>query len=578
MAGGNNGRCIDGRFELMERLGSGGMGTVWRARDLVLQREVALKEVRPQDPLATPEGSAASLRLRERVLREAQALARITHPAVVTIHHIIDHDPHPWLVMELVTGANLQDRLGQGPLAPREAARTGREVLSALRSAHAAGIHHRDVKPANILFRADGSAVLTDFGIAALQGSTSLTATGELVGSPEYIAPERIRDVPDHPAADLWSLGMTLYVAVEGHIPMRRGTALATLAAVLDDPVPPPVRSGPLGPVLSALLVKDPAARPDAAQLETMLEQAAHGITVPPPPPPVPPAPPQPRTAPPRPHVAPRPDSGFRDEAGAPRSPDRDNTPPPSAPHHSSPGQLPPDVAPSPPTGAVVPPPPRAERGRTGQLTRTVTVVVGVLVLLGGIVSGAWWVTQRGGDGAQSKVGESQSPAPAKTSTSPEEEPPPGRSDLTLPTESAVPSQEDSTTPTASPTKDDDPDPAPDASTPTGEAPGGWIAQLHSEPTSSGTSVRDRQLTSIRSSVPGAQVLRSNDYASLRPGYWVIYAPGPFADGKAAVSFCAKHGRTSSNTCVGRYLSESTSDRSYVCHPQGGGSGRCARS
>ncbi|HCA84434.1 MAG TPA: serine/threonine protein kinase, partial [Streptomyces sp.] len=252
------GETIGGRFELLEQLGSGGMGMVWRARDTALEREVALKEVRPLDPALAETHPETSRLLRERVLREARALARLSHPNVVTIHHIVDADPHPWLVMELLPGESLQDRLAGGPLPPSDVARIGRDVLSALDAAHTAGIHHRDVKPANVLLRSSGSAVLTDFGIAAVQGSTTLTASGDVIGSPEYIAPERIRG-DDLPASDLWSLGMLLYVAVEGVSPMRRATTLATLAAVLDDPVPPPARAGALAPVLAELLVRDPA-------------------------------------------------------------------------------------------------------------------------------------------------------------------------------------------------------------------------------------------------------------------------------------------------------------------------------
>ncbi|MEL3950569.1 serine/threonine-protein kinase, partial [Streptomyces sp. LNU-CPARS28] len=313
------GDVIDGRFELLRRLGSGGMGTVWRARDTVLHREVALKEVRPPGP--EPAGDTSRL-LRERVLREARALARLNHPHVVTIHHIADVEPHPWLVMELLPGRTLQDFLEQRTLPPREAARMGREVLSALRAAHAAGILHRDIKPANILLREPPPdrqgevppVVLTDFGIAALQGSTQITATGELIGSPEYIAPERVRGTGEGPAADLWSLGLVLYVAVEGVSPLRRSSTLATLAAVLDEPVPPPVRSGPLAPVLEALLVRDPALRPDVERLDAMLAAVADGVAWQPtqtaPRPPVPPTqtasrPPLPPTAPPPPPGAP---------------------------------------------------------------------------------------------------------------------------------------------------------------------------------------------------------------------------------------------------------------------------------
>ncbi|WP_345025820.1 serine/threonine-protein kinase, partial [Streptomyces sedi] len=265
MRGAERGQIIDGRFELLRRLGRGGMGTVWCARDLALHREVALKEVRPAEDLG--KGAPSPEVLRERVLREARALARLSHPHVVRIYHIVDVLPYPWLVMELLPGESLHDRADGGPVAPADAIRWGRDVLAALRAAHAAGIHHRDVKPANIMLREDGSAVLTDFGIAALAGSTTLTVTGAIVGSPEYLAPERVRGAPDHPAADLWSLGITLYALTEGHSPLRRGSTLATLTAVLEEPVPPPVRSGPLTAALDALLQRDPALRPDAEAL-----------------------------------------------------------------------------------------------------------------------------------------------------------------------------------------------------------------------------------------------------------------------------------------------------------------------
>ncbi|MFH8980083.1 serine/threonine-protein kinase [Streptomyces varsoviensis] len=269
-------RVIDGRFELADRLGSGGMGMVWRARDLALHRDVALKEVRPPDPALAENDPAAARVLRDRVLREARALARLDHPNVVTIHHIVDEGEgaYPWIVMELVPGAGLQERLARGPLPPAEAARIGRGVLAALRAAHAAGIQHRDVKPANVLLRPDGRPVLTDFGIAAIRDATSLTATGALIGSPDYMAPERLRGHEGDPASDLWSLGMLLYVAVEGRHPLRKASTLATLAAILDEPVPAPEHAGPLTPVLTALLTRDTAARPDAESLDRMLAEA----------------------------------------------------------------------------------------------------------------------------------------------------------------------------------------------------------------------------------------------------------------------------------------------------------------
>ncbi|MFD3808381.1 serine/threonine-protein kinase [Streptomyces sp. NPDC058619] len=292
-------QLIDGRFELIKPLGAGGMGTVWRARDIALHRDVALKEVRPPDPATAAAQPGLADQLRERAVREARALARLAHPNVVTIHHIVEPAPgaegHPWIVMEMVRGGSLYDRLESGPLPVPEVIRLGLDVLSALRAAHAEGVLHRDVKPANVLLRPDGAAVLTDFGIAALHDSTGLTSTGVLIGSPEYIAPERVRGAEGLAASDLWSLGMMLYVAAEGVHPLRRASSLATVVAVLDEPLPAPVRSGPLGPVLERLLVRDPAERPDAALLEQLLRSASAALEGPaagfgPPPPAGPPA------------------------------------------------------------------------------------------------------------------------------------------------------------------------------------------------------------------------------------------------------------------------------------------------
>ncbi|MFE5944943.1 bifunctional serine/threonine-protein kinase/glutamate ABC transporter substrate-binding protein [Streptomyces sp. NPDC056480] len=290
---------VDDRFELVERLGGGGMGTVWRARDLVLHREVALKEVRPPDPALAEYDPWAARELRTRVLREARALARVAHPQVVTIHHIVDggEGTYPWLVMELVPGGSLQDRLDRGGLTVGEAATLGRGILAGLRAAHAVGIQHRDIKPPNVLLRPDGQPVLTDFGIAAIHGATALTAAGSIIGTPDYMAPERVSGEEGGPAADLWSLAMTLYVAVEGHHPLRRANTLATLAAVLGEEVPPPRRAGPLTRVLTSVLVRDPAARPDGEALDRMLarvqeESGADTATAFPLAPPVPSGPP----------------------------------------------------------------------------------------------------------------------------------------------------------------------------------------------------------------------------------------------------------------------------------------------
>ncbi|MEU4611846.1 serine/threonine-protein kinase [Streptomyces umbrinus] len=531
-----SGDMVDGRFELLGRLGSGGMGTVWRARDSVLHREVALKAVRHD--------AAASHSVRERVLREARALARISHPNVVMIHHIIDDDPHPWLVMELVDGVSLQERLADGPLAPSEAARLGRQVLAALRAAVAAGIQHRDVKPANILLRADGSAVLTDFGIAALQGSTALTATGELIGSPEYIAPERIRGNDDDPASDLWSLGLVLYVCVEGVSPLRRGTTLGTLAAVLDEAVPPPVRSGPLSPVLQALLVRDPAARPDAAQLDAMLAQVESGTT---PdwalPTATAPLPPGPTTAPT--HVLPVPPASGGTVVGGPASG-------PGSTVHGAPVPAEP-VGEHPTRVQNVPPPGRRRRPA---LIATVAVVVAALAT----AATALVLNLRDSDDDGKAKGGGVSASDTATSPSAKQTP--------TPAPTSAPSKEASQ-PAASPSKEAPTAPATD---------GRWIAQLFSEPVGSGTATRDQRLAAVRKSVPEAVYVRSDDYASLRPGFWVIYAPGPFTDGRAALSFCADRGRTTPATCVGRYLSTESADYSLQCSPPATSpKGRCTR-
>jgi serine/threonine protein kinase len=414
MDGGAGRRVVDGRFELVERLGGGGMGLVWRARDIALHRDVALKEVRPPDPALLEGNPTAAAMLRERVLREARALARLDHPNVVTIHHIVDAAdvPHPWLVMELVRGGSLQDRLARGPLDPREAAAVGRGVLSALRAAHAAGIHHRDVKPANVLLRTDGSPVLTDFGIAALRESTSLTATGELIGSPEYIAPERIRGDEGNPASDLWSLGMLLYVAVEGAHPLRRATSLATLAAVLGEDVPPPVRAGALTPVLTAVLDRDPAVRPGAEAFDAMLARVAAGQT------------PADLTDAPPPYLPTAPTPATHTPA----------TPPPGTPPTPPPGFGPPanPYAPAGPSSYNLTPPAQHHRRRQTPARVRVTVVTGSVLSTVIAAFGGWflWSSSHPGSTPPAAHGHSTAPrTPTGTSPSPGRTAPSGTTD-----------------------------------------------------------------------------------------------------------------------------------------------------
>lgn len=264
------GRLIAGRYRLLAKLGHGGMGTVWRAKDETVDREVAVKEPRIPDHL--PERERANVF--ERMRREARAAARLDHPAVVNVHDVAVVDGQPWIVMELVRGRSLGAVLEEGTLDAREAARIGLEVLGALEAAHAAGILHRDVKPDNVLLGPHGRVVLTDFGIAQIEGETSLTDTGGIVGSPEYIAPERVLGRRPGPSCDLWSLGVVLYAATEGVSPFRRSNTPATLQSVLHStPAAPAAATGPLAEAINGLLDKDPARRSGADRVRRLLRE-----------------------------------------------------------------------------------------------------------------------------------------------------------------------------------------------------------------------------------------------------------------------------------------------------------------
>ncbi|MCH5673661.1 serine/threonine-protein kinase [Streptomyces gilvus] len=268
------GQLVAGRYRLADSIGSGGMGRVWRAHDEVLHRAVAIKELTAA--LYVSEGDRERLLARTRA--EARAAARINHSAVVTVHDVLEHDGRPWIVMELVEGYSLADAVKErGRVEPAEAARIGLWVLRALRAAHSAGVLHRDVKPGNVLIGHDGRVLLTDFGIAQIEGDSTITRTGEVVGSVDYLAPERVRGHDPGPASDLWALGATLYTAVEGRSPFRRTSPLSTMQAVVEEEATQPQYAGPLGPVMAALLHKDPAARPGAAEAEQMLAEAAEG-------------------------------------------------------------------------------------------------------------------------------------------------------------------------------------------------------------------------------------------------------------------------------------------------------------
>ncbi|MFB7215572.1 serine/threonine-protein kinase [Streptomyces sp. NPDC056255] len=268
-----DGRLLAGRYRLGEVLGRGGMGTVWRAVDETLGRTVAVKELR--FPTAIDEDEKR--RLITRTLREAKAIARIRNNGAVTVYDVVDEDDRPWIVMELIEGKSLAEAVREdGVLTPKRAAEVGLAILDVLRSAHREGILHRDVKPSNVLIAEDGRVVLTDFGIAQVEGDPSVTSTGMLVGAPSYISPERARGHKPGPPADLWSLGGLLYASVEGSPPYDKGSAIATLTAVMTEPLDPPKNAGPLEEVIYGLLAKDPEQRLDDAGARALLNDVIH--------------------------------------------------------------------------------------------------------------------------------------------------------------------------------------------------------------------------------------------------------------------------------------------------------------
>ncbi|MFF3066908.1 serine/threonine-protein kinase [Kitasatospora sp. NPDC057936] len=340
----SNGAVVGGRYRLHDLIGQGGMGRVWRGRDETLGRDVAVKEV------LLPAGVDDEHReqLLQRTLREALAAARLNHPGIITVHDVVEHEGAPVIVMEYVTGASLAALLGRdGALPTRRVAEIGVAMLKALQQAHAAGIVHRDLKPDNVLLM-DERVILTDFGIAHMaDATTALTRTGAVIGTPAYMAPEQLEGKPPTPANDLWSLGATLYAAVEGQAPFHADTFSALCIAVVTQPPRPTQRAGALAPVLAGLLTKDPAQRLTAEQAIAALESVIRGEPAPVVPPPTrvdaPPQPPQPPGFGPAlgypppsgeplrsvlgtfPHQTPTPDGGFAPhQQTAPHSPGAD--------------------------------------------------------------------------------------------------------------------------------------------------------------------------------------------------------------------------------------------------------------
>ncbi|MGC5013169.1 protein kinase domain-containing protein [Streptosporangium sp. DT93] len=269
-------QVLAGRYRLLNPLGEGGAGTVWLAADETLGRDVAVKEVRIPPGL----DAAGRQEVCAAALREANLAARLKHPSIVTVHDVVIEQERPWLVMELLSGASLEQTVrDRKPLPVHQVARVGVGILSALGAAHAAGVVHRDVKPGNVFLTRTGKAVLTDFGIAVVDGEITSGRTDHLVGSPNYIAPERLRGERGGPASDLWSLGATLYFAVEGVPPHPAETPIAAIGRVLTEPPRPPERAGALGPLLMLMLDPAPEARPSFEEAARSLADLTSGRT-----------------------------------------------------------------------------------------------------------------------------------------------------------------------------------------------------------------------------------------------------------------------------------------------------------
>ncbi|HEX7996645.1 MAG TPA: serine/threonine-protein kinase, partial [Streptosporangiaceae bacterium] len=267
-----SGHLVAGRYRLLQQLGRGAMGIVWQGRDELLDRDMAIKQI-----ALPPMASEAEERLGyQRTLREARTAARLNHPSVITVFDVVEEDGMPWIVMELIKARPLDQVIAEdGPLTPAQAAQLGLTLLDALSSAHAAGVLHRDVKPSNVLISPEGKAILTDFGIATVQGEAGMTQAGMIAGTPGFSPPERVRGADATPACDLWSLGATLYAAVEGRGPFdRAGGSVAIVASIATEPAPKAPSAGPLASVIDMLLRADPAERPDAAAARRMLRTA----------------------------------------------------------------------------------------------------------------------------------------------------------------------------------------------------------------------------------------------------------------------------------------------------------------
>ncbi|GGO12199.1 serine/threonine-protein kinase [Microbispora bryophytorum] len=488
-------RRVAGRYHLLEPIGRGGMGVVWRAHDDLLDRTVAVKEV-----LYHPTSEEDSETFTRRTIREARAAGRIDHPNVVVVHDVIEEDGRPWIVMQLVQSRSLGEVLrDQGALPPGRVAAIGLQVLDALCTAHAAGVLHRDVKPENVLLSGETRVVLTDFGIATMPEETGLTMTGGITGTPAFIPPERLNGDPATPESDLWSLGATLYAAVEGRTPFERNSPVATMAAILHDDPAPPRRAGALTPVLEGLLRKDPARRIGAAEAAALLNAAVAATPNPlanrPDPGPwsgSPSGPPQPGqpgpwsqspAGPPQPYGASQ-SYGGSHQAGGPQP---YGGPPQSGGSASWPGATG-HPGPTGPGGPAVPPgghpraypAPGARPPGHGSAAK-VTLFVLLPLLLVIVVAGGWYGYNSlagGGTLAEDPVPARTDPTLGSDHTSGDTEPSASGEPSALPSE---PTQQPAEDPTEKPTEEPSEEPSPKSPTPTAATvPKGW--KTHHDP------------------------------------------------------------------------------------------------
>ncbi|MGP3971667.1 protein kinase domain-containing protein [Streptomyces sp. 6N223] len=453
------GRLLAGRYRLADAVGRGGMGTVWRAHDEMLGRVVAVKELRLPGGVDDHERT----RMITRTLREAKAIASIRNQGVVTVFDVVDEGSRPWIVMELIEGRSLADIIrNDGPMPPPRVAEIGLAVLDVLRAAHGAGILHRDVKPSNVLVAAeDGRVVLTDFGIAKVEGDPSITSTGMLVGAPSYISPERARGEVLGPPADMWSLGALLYCCVEGMPPYDEGSAIATLAAVMHDPVPPPRQAGALTEVITGLLDKEPANRLTEARTRELLLAALE----PPTPPPFagpaasaeeePPAAPLPAGDSSTMVMGARPAAPGPTPYAAPAPVSQPSPPPASGP--ATPPTPPPPVG-LPAQGGGHPAGPAGPGG--GSSRRRTLIIVGVAVVLLALV-GAALATTLGGDSEGGSPEESQSEGQDGGASDGSGEP--------TPEETTDPTQDETDEPTQEPTEEPTDDGGPPGTVPSND-------------------------------------------------------------------------------------------------------------